>query len=196
MGILPTPFPVIGPLRSATGREAAVSTTIERVRDLALPILADLGLELYDLEYVGGVVRITIDRPGGVDLGAISSVTRMVSRELDHADPLPGEYTLEVSSPGLERVLRTPAHYEGALGTTVSVKTQPFVDGERRVQGVLEQVDDTGIVVAGRRLEYGDIDKARTVFEWGGEPKGGRPAKDQAAPQESTQGQPANGVST
>jgi ribosome maturation factor RimP len=183
-----------------------MSTTIERVRDLALPILADLGLELYDLEYVGGVVRITIDRPGGVDLGAISSVTRMVSRELDHTDPLPGEYTLEVSSPGLERVLRTQAHYEGALGTVVTVKTQPFVDGERRWQGPLDEVDDTGIVVAGRRLAYTDIDKARTVFEWGGEPKGGRPAKHQTAHDESvqndpaqgevTEGQPANGVST
>jgi ribosome maturation factor RimP len=168
-----------------------MSTTVERVRDLALPILSDLGLELYDLEYVGGVVRITIDRPGGVDLGAISSVTRMVSRELDHADPLPGEYTLEVSSPGLERVLRLPAHFRGALGNPVSVKTQPFVEGERRVQGVLEQVDDVGIVVAGHRLAYTDIDKARTVFEWGGEPKGGRPAKNQPV-----QGQPANGVST
>jgi len=173
-----------------------VSTTIERVRDLALPILTDLGLELYDLEYVSGVVRITVDRPGGVDLGAISSVTRMMSRELDHADPLPGEYTLGVSSPGLERVLRTPAHFQRALGTAVSVKTQPFVDGERRVQGTLDEVDDTGITVAGRRLAYTDIDKARTVFEWGGEPKGGRPAKNQAAPNEQVQGEPANGVST
>jgi ribosome maturation factor RimP len=168
-----------------------MSTTIDRVRDLALPILADLGLELYDLEHVGGVVRITIDRPGGVDLGAITSVTRMVNRELEHADPLPGDYTLEVSSPGLERPLRTPAHFQGALGTVVAVKTQPFVEGERRVQGPLTEVDDDGIVVADRRLAYNDIDKARTVFEWGGEPKGGRPAKPQPV-----EGQPANGVST
>jgi ribosome maturation factor RimP len=171
--------------------EEAMTTTIDRVRDLALPILADLGLELYDLEHVGGVVRITIDRPGGVDLGAITSVTRMVNRELEHADPLPGEYTLEVSSPGLERTLRTPAHFQGALGTVVAVKTQPFVAGERRIQGPLTQVDDDGIVVADRRLAYNDIDKARTVFEWGGEPKGGRPAKTQPV-----EGQPANGVST
>ncbi|MCU1344655.1 MAG: rimP [Acidimicrobiia bacterium] len=173
-----------------------MSTMVDRVRELALPILADLGLELYDLEYAGGVVRITIDRPGGVDLGAITSVTRMVNRELEHADRLPGEYTLEVSSPGLERTLRTPGHFQGALTTVVAVKTQPFVEGERRLQGILEQVDDDGIVVAGRRLAYTDIDKARTVFEWGGEPKGGRPAKGQPAPVEPDPGQPANGVST
>ena len=92
----------------------------------------------------GGTLRVTVDRQGGVDLEAIASATRMISRELDHADPLPGRYTLEVSSPGLERPLRTPEHFQRAVGDTLAVRTQPDVDGDRRVQGVLAAADDDG----------------------------------------------------
>src|SRR5262245_45811835 len=98
-------------------------STIERVTELVAPILADFGLELYDLEHTGGVLKVTVDRAGGVDLDALAAVTRNVSRELDHADPIPGHYTLEITSPGLERVLRTPAHFAGAVGSKVNVRT-------------------------------------------------------------------------
>ena len=159
----------------------------DRVRDLIAPLLADLGLELDDLELAGGVLRVTVDRPGGVDLDAVAEATRIVSRELDHTDPIPGRYTLEVSSPGLERPLRTPAHYTKAIGSAVSVRTHARVDGERRVQGRLIAADDEGITVAAdgaegpveRHLRYDDIERARTVFEWAPAPKPGstrRPA--------------------
>lgn len=158
----------------------------DRVMAIVVPVLADLGMELYDLEASGSLVRVTVDRPGGVDLDAIELATRIISRELDHADPIPGRYTLEVSSPGLERPLRTPAHFRGALGRVVQVRTQPGVEGERRVQGVLAAADDDGVTVvvtgddgapAGteRRLAYDQIERARTVFEWGGQPKPGQP---------------------
>lgn len=152
-----------------------MSTVAERVESLARPILADLGLDLYDLEYTGGVVRITVDRPGGVDLGAIADVTRMVSRELDHADPIESRYTLEVSSPGLERTLRTADHFHRARGMTANVKLLPGEDGARRVEGVISSSDDHEVVliVAGveRVIAFHRIEKAKTVFVWGGQPK-------------------------
>ena len=67
--------------------------------------------------------------------------------ELDVHDPIPGQYTLEVSSPGLERPLRTPAHFLRAVGQQVAVRTHPGVEGERRVTGLLTSADDSGIVI-------------------------------------------------
>jgi ribosome maturation factor RimP len=146
----------------------------DRVRDLVLPILADRRLDLYDVEHAGGVLRVVVDREGGLDLDALSDATRAVSRALDEAEPLPGRYTLEVTSPGLERTLRTPAHFEGAVGEKVKIKTAPGVESERRIEGVLAAADGDGISVRTgegeaevRRLTYDEVVRARTVFEWG-----------------------------
>ena len=68
------------------------------------------------------------------------------------------------SSPGLERPLRTPAHFQRFIGADVAVKTKPDTEGERRVEGKLESADDQGFVVAGRRLSYVDVEKASTVL--------------------------------
>src|SRR5437763_8752414 len=142
-----------------------------RVQELIEPILTASDVELVDVELQAGVLAISIDRPGGIDLEAISQVASTISVVLDEHDPVPGRYTLEVSSPGLERPLRTPAHFRRFVGTTVSVRTQPEVEGERRLQGTLDAADDDGITVAGRRLGYSEIERARTVFEWGPTPK-------------------------
>ena len=72
------------------------------------PLLSGLGLDLYDLELAGGTLSVTVTRPGGVDLDALTEASRAVSAWLDANDPIPGRYTLDVSSPGLERRLRTP----------------------------------------------------------------------------------------
>ena len=148
----------------------------ERVHDLVAPLLAPLGLELFDVELIGPVLRIAVERQGGhgVDLDTISEATTLISHALDDDDPIPGRYTLEVSSPGLERPLRTPAHFRRFIGETVSVKTRTEVDGERRIAGVLGAADDFeagGITVAGHTIPYDEIAKARTVFEWGPTPK-------------------------
>lgn len=147
----------------------------DRVRELVLPILADRQLELYDVEHAGGVLRVVVGQADTLDLDALSEVTRAVSRALDEADPIPGRYTLEVTSPGLERTLRTPDHFAGAIGERVKIKTDPGVEGDRRVEGVLEAADGAGIAVRTgegeaaevRRLSYDDVVRARTVFEWG-----------------------------
>jgi ribosome maturation factor RimP len=139
----------------------------ERVRAIVEAPLAASGLELVDVEHRASVLRITVDRPSGVDLDTISAASTVVSAELDRHDVVPGRYVLEVSSPGVERTLRTPDHFRRFVGTTVAVRTCPGVDGDRRAQGVLEVADDDGIVVGGRRIAYADVDRARTVFEWG-----------------------------
>jgi ribosome maturation factor RimP len=146
------------------------------VHDLVIPILSAAGLELYDVELGPGVVRVLVDRPGGVDLDAITTATTAISGALDATDVIRGRYTLEISSPGLERPLRRPDHYRHFIGSTVAVKTQPGVAGERRVEGELVSADDQAISVrtpAGevRTLAYGDIQRARSVFQWGPAPK-------------------------
>jgi len=144
----------------------------ERVREAAEPVLAAAGFELFDVELRSQVLRVYVDRPGGIDLEAVSAAAQLVSELLDRDDPLPDtSYTLEVSSPGVERPLRTPDHFRRHIGTTVSVKTTPEVPGERRLQGRLDGADDTGIDIVGRRLAYDEIERAKTVFEWGPAPK-------------------------
>jgi ribosome maturation factor RimP len=152
----------------------------DRVRELVLPVLEERELDLYDVELAGPVLRVVVDRPGGLDLAVVADATRAISRLLDEADPISSRYTLEVTSPGLERNLRTPEHFERAVGEKVKIKTVPAPDRDRRVVGVLETADPTGITVrtgddsdgpALRRLRYEDIVRARTVFDWGPGPK-------------------------
>jgi len=98
-----------------------------------------------------------------------------VSSALDAHDPMPGSrYTLEVTSPGVERPLRTPSQFARAVGETVSVRTRSGGPGERRLAGVLVAADEDGFVLTGtelgadgRRFAYDEIERARTVFEWG-----------------------------
>jgi len=144
------------------------------------PVLTRLGLSLYDLELTGTggarTLRVLVDRPdGSLDLAAITAATNDLSPLLD-ADPgvagvLRGSYTLEVSSPGLERPLRTPAHFRGALGAVVSLKTAPTTGAARRVRGVVVGADDDAVELdvdgAIETFAYRDVTQARTVFEWG-----------------------------
>lgn len=172
-------------------------TVTDRVRDLVLPLLSERSLDLYDVEMQGSILRVVVDTPAevaeqasarapgaptGPDLDAIAEVTRAVSRALDEADPIAGRYTLEVTSPGVERRLRTPEHFRRAIGETVKIRTVAGVADQRRVEGVLTTADDTGVVVGSsgegapveHRLAYADIERARTVFQWGPAPDKGR----------------------
>jgi ribosome maturation factor RimP len=147
----------------------------EAIRAAVAPVLAELGTELYDVELARAgstqLVRILIDRPGGIDLEALTAATQAVNPVLDELDVMPEPSTLEVSSPGLERPLRRPEHFTGARGTTVAVKTAGPVAGARRHTGLLSAVDDAGVEVLvdgeARRLAYADIASAHTIFEWG-----------------------------
>lgn len=147
---------------------------IEMLEQVVIPVLQPRDVCLYDLEVVGTTLRVLVDRPGGIDLDLLSEVTRELSAALDELDPLPGRYTLEVSSPGLERPLRRPDHFNAAVGSRIRVKTRAGTEGERRLEGVLEAADAEGIIVestgGSRRLDYDDIERARTVFEWAPSP--------------------------
>ena len=154
---------------------------------MVAPIVADLQLDLYDLEFRGGTLRVTIDTPpgspGGVDLDTIALVTRLISRDLDHDDPVPGHYTLEVTSPGLERTLRTPAHFQREVGKTVALRLRDI--GRRRApRAGRDRVADrrrrhrcasTTPSSTERVAPYDQIDRARTVFVWGERPSPARP---------------------
>ena len=150
------------------------------------PVLATLGLEVFDVQLTGSgrarTVRVIVDRDGGVDLDAITGASERVQPALDALDDL-GPYALEVSSPGLERPLRRPEHFRRAVGETVSVKLRD-ADGEvRRLRGDLVSTDERGVTVAtadtnsGEHVDFDQIIKARTVFEWGGAPKPDKRAK-------------------
>jgi ribosome maturation factor RimP len=159
--------------------------TGEEIGAMVAPRLEAEGFELYDVEDAGGVLRVLVDRPGGIDLDAVAAATRVVSDAIDEADALAGPTTLEVSSPGLERPLRTPAHYARAVGNRVNVKTVPGTEGERRLEGTLVEADEDGFTVEGdggvRAFGYSEVERARTVFEWGGQPRPGGPKGSKAS---------------
>ena len=151
-----------------------------RIEALVTPVLADLGLEMYDLEYNGGIVKITVDTPpgspGGIDVDQLSQCTRLISRELDHDDPVPGHYTLEVSSPGLERNLRLPRHFQRETGKSAAIRLQNVINGERRLSGVIESAGaDTFLLRLAngeeRIIPYDQIDRAKTIFVWAAQAK-------------------------
>lgn len=147
-------------------------STVDKIERAVAPVVESSDLELVDVEFESRIVRVTVDREGGVDLESIGRLTSAVSRALDDADAVPGErYELEVSSPGLERRLRRPHHYMSRIGTELSVKTKPGVEGDRRLEGRLASADERGIRIelgdgSIRQLAYDDVDRATTVFDW------------------------------
>ncbi len=167
-----------GRIETAMGERTATATATEtRVRTLTEPLLADLGVELDDVQWGGGRLRVTVDRAGGIDSETLVLVSRTISGELDAADPIPARYTLEVTSPGVERPLRRPDHYRKAIGSQVTVKLLPGVEGDRRLEGLLVAADDERISLEtgdGHRTEIRleQVSRARTVFDWG-RPDGG-----------------------
>jgi ribosome maturation factor RimP len=145
------------------------------VEALVGPVVESSGLELWEVSFRGeggrSVLRVSVDRESGVDIDAIAEVSERLSRRLDLEDFGPRGYTLEVSSPGLERPLRTPRHFERSVGQQVKVKTVEPIDGSKVHEGALVSADAEAIVVASAggelRVPYAGITSAHTVFEWG-----------------------------
>src|SRR3984893_15476834 len=120
-------------------------TLRERLIALLEPVLVRLGYELVELEYAAGrsqaVVRIFIDKAAGITVEDCERVSREVAALLDVDDPIPTAYTLEVSSPGFDRVLRTPAHFERFVGSRVFVELKVPRAGRKRYTGMLQAVN-------------------------------------------------------
>jgi ribosome maturation factor RimP len=153
--------------------------TVEAVERAIAPVLSSLEIELVDVEAHRGLVKVTIDRAPALDLESLTKATAAVSQALDVADAVPGgRYELEVTSPGLERRLRRPDHFRRFVGSEIAVVLKPGsgsveAGAARRFEGRLAAADSAGIVVegrdepeGGRRIPYGDIDRAHTVFDW------------------------------
>lgn len=149
--------------------------TTDGLADLARPLLADAGLDLWDIEVGPSLVRILVDRPDGVDLDALSAATAALSPLLDEREDLvpAGRYDLEVSSPGIERTLRTVDQYRRYLGSLVALKTTVAIGGSRRPRATLVAVVDDAIevVIDGSpqsvTVPLDQVERARTVLEWG-----------------------------
>ncbi|MCH7831003.1 MAG: ribosome maturation factor RimP [Proteobacteria bacterium] len=141
------------------------------LRDLLEPTIERLGYELADLEVRlggrGGLVRVTIDRPEGIDLNDCQKVSHAVSALLDVADPVPDQYDLEVTSPGLDRKLTKIEHFQRFEGEVVKVKMRFPIAGRRRFRGTLLSSNDENIVVEvdgeSHSLPLAKIDTARLV---------------------------------
>jgi ribosome maturation factor RimP len=144
----------------------------ERVRSLAEPVLARHGAELIELAVKRGrtqLVRIVADRSGGIDLETCARVSEELSRMLDADDPIAGRYTLEVSSPGLDRPLRTPADFRRVIGSRVRVVLSAELDA-RQYEGTLEEVGEDRVRVSASEgpieVPLADIAKAKVVLPW------------------------------
>jgi ribosome maturation factor RimP len=142
---------------------------------LIRPVVEGEDLELVDVSFgrEGGrrILRVTVDREGGVDLDAISRVSERVSRRLDLEGFEPGPYALEVTTPGIERPLRRPQDFRRAIGQRVRVKTPTGV-----VEGELRAAEDDEIAIASgadeRLLPLAEVSAARTVVDWEAELRG------------------------
>ena len=145
--------------------------TGDELLKLLEPAVERLGYELADLEVrlgsKGGLVRVFIDKPEGIDLEDCEKVSLAVSALLDVEDPVPGNYNLEVSSPGLDRKLTKVEHFQRFEGETVKVQMRFPVEGRRRFRGTLVSSDDENIVVEvdgeSHSLPLKTIDTARLV---------------------------------
>jgi ribosome maturation factor RimP len=149
-----------------------VSSVADRLWDLIEPYVAAEGVELDDIEVLGGgqIVRVTLDSPETVGVDHIAELSRGIGRLLDAEDPIKGSYTLEVSSPGLERKLTRPRHYEKSIGREVKIKTFADIDGTKNHNGTLVSADENSLVLdvdgTEQKITYADISSARTVFVW------------------------------
>jgi|HubBroStandDraft_6_1064221.scaffolds.fasta_scaffold285827_2 ribosome maturation factor RimP len=167
-----------------------------RIRAALAPLLSAHGVDLVDLawltERAGWTLRITIERPGstdgggGVTLADCSEVSRDASTILDVEDIIPHHYNLEVSSPGLDRPLRTPAEFARFAGKLAKVKLDgPTADGQKVLRGTLAAAPEgqVAVVVDGRRVEvpFASVVEAQLVFELTPQPKKPRAQRQRGA---------------
>ena len=150
------------------------------VEALVRPVVESAGLELIEVTSNRGLLRVVIDRDGGVDIDTIAATSERISRRLDLENYGQGRYTLEVSSPGVERPLREPRDFIKRVGERVKVKVKAEVpeEGGLGLTGEIVAADEDAVTIrtdhAERRVAYPFIRSARTVFEWGPKPKPGK----------------------
>jgi len=145
----------------------------ERVEGLLESTINNLGYELYDVEYAKEgkdyFLRIFIDTEEGIDLNDCEKVNDAINDLLDEADYIKEQYFLEVSSPGIERILKKDKHLESNIGSLVEVKLFKPIDKKKVLQGILKEFNKESIVIeAEENIEISrkDISVIKTVYEW------------------------------
>ena len=152
----------------------------EQIWGLVGPYVAAEGIELDDVEVLGGgkLLRVVVEGDESIGVDRIADLSRGIARLIENDDPFPGAYTLEVTTPGLERKLRRPDQFRKAVGSDVHIKTFRKIADDKHHRGRLTAADDDVIVVSvdgdERRIEMADVASARTVFVW---EKGAKPGK-------------------
>lgn len=157
---------------------------LERVRAVASPLVEGEGYELVDVQYrreAGGwVLRVFLDKPGGITLDDCQRVSQQLGDLLDVEDPIEHPYTLEVSSPGLERPLLAEGDFARFAGRLVRLQTAVPVEGQRRFRGLLLGIAGGAVrleVEGGRQVDipHAAVERAHLVVEWDGvRPRAGR----------------------
>ena len=144
----------------------------EKVENLLKETIENIGYDLYDVEYAkegkNYFLRIYIDKPEGIDLKDCEKVNDAISDLLDEADYIKDQYFLEVSSPGIERVLRKDKHLEQNKGKEIAIKLfKKDENGEKEYQGILQDFDDETITLEDNiKIERKGIAQIKTVYNW------------------------------
>ncbi|MDZ5604390.1 ribosome maturation factor RimP [Pseudomonas sp. RP23018S] len=148
-----------------------MSSKLEQLQALLAPVVEGLGFQCWGIEYISQgkhtVLRVYIDKEGGIMVEDCEAVSRQISGVLDVEDPITSEYALEVSSPGMDRPLFTLEQYAAHAGEQVKIKLRTPFEGRRNFQGLLRGVEDQDVVVQVDQNEFllpiDSIDKANII---------------------------------
>jgi ribosome maturation factor RimP len=153
-----------------------MDATIRRVWELAAPLAEGEGMEIVDIQFRpegtrgGRVLRLYMDKEGGPSVDDLSRVSRRLSDLLDSEDAISGAYTLEVSSPGINRPLKKPEHFARFVGKRIRVRTRDTIDGRRSFVGILGQVLGDSVILTQEGKQYqipfSMIDKSNYEHDW------------------------------
>lgn len=135
-----------------------MSTRIEQLQTLLTPVIESLGYQCWGIEFISqgkhSLLRVYIDHTNGIGVEDCEKVSRQVSAVMDVEDPIPYEYTLEVSSPGMDRPLFALEQYESYLGEQLKIKLRSAFEGRRNFEGILQGVEDAQIILRIDDEEY------------------------------------------
>lgn len=144
-----------------------------KIENLISDIIKNLGYELYDVEYVKEgkdyFLRIYIDSDNGIDLNDCEKVSNSLTEILDREDYIKEQYFLEVSSPGVERILRKDKHLESNIGKEIQIKLFKSLDGKKQFKGILKEFDNNNITILDDKeisIDRKNISQIKTVYNW------------------------------
>jgi len=150
--------------------------TVARIWELATPLAANEGMEIVDIQFRregsrgSKVLRLYLDKENGPSVDDLTRVSRQLGELLDTHDAVEGAYTLEVSSPGINRPLKKPEHFERVVGKRIRVRTRAMIDGRRSFLGVLQAISEGQISVQQEgktyRIPLSDIEKSNYEHDW------------------------------